>query len=81
MLDAFRPRTWLVVLIRIYQKLVSPGIRVNCRYLPTCSGYAAEAISRFGVLRGGWLSLRRISRCHPLRPGGYDPVPGEWRTQ
>lgn len=75
MLDAFRPRTWLVGVIKIYQKLVSPNLSPNCRYQPTCSSYAVEAVKRFGVFRGGWLALRRIGRCHPLRPGGYDPVP------
>lgn len=78
--DALRPRTWVVALIRIYQKLVSPNLGANCRYQPTCSSYAAEAIGKFGVARGTWLGLKRIGRCHPLRPGGYDPVPDSWRT-
>ncbi|HJQ76001.1 MAG TPA: membrane protein insertion efficiency factor YidD [Acidimicrobiia bacterium] len=76
-----RPRAWLVELIRIYQKLVSPSLGANCRYQPTCSSYAAEAISKFGVWRGGWLGMKRIGRCHPLRPGGYDPVPPNWGTE
>lgn len=80
MLDLFRPRTWLVGVIRLYQKLVSASLGVNCRYLPTCSSYAIEAISRFGIWRGGWLAMKRIGRCHPLRPGGYDPVPESWRS-
>ena len=80
MLDLVRPRTWFVGLIRLYQKLVSPSLGVNCRYLPTCSSYAIEAISRFGIWRGGWLAMKRIGRCHPLRPGGYDPVPESWRS-
>ncbi|MFV1961508.1 MAG: membrane protein insertion efficiency factor YidD [Acidimicrobiia bacterium] len=76
-----RPRYLVLGLIRIYQKLVSPGLGTNCRYQPTCSWYSAEAIERFGVLRGGWLGLRRIGRCHPLRPGGYDPVPDNRRAR
>lgn len=66
-------------LIRIYQKMVSPGLGANCRYSPTCSSYAAESINRFGVLKGTWLGMKRIGRCHPLREGGYDPVPDSWR--
>lgn len=80
MSDWLRPRTLVVGTIRIYQKLVSPNLGANCRYQPTCSSYAAEAIARFGVWRGSWLGLRRIARCHPLEPGGYDPVPENRRT-
>lgn len=75
MFDRLRPRSLVVGLIRIYQNLVSPNLGANCRYQPTCSSYAAEAIDRFGVMRGGWLGISRIGRCHPLRPGGHDPVP------
>ncbi len=81
MLSWLRPRNLVLGLIAIYQKMVSPVVGANCRYQPTCSWYSAEAIERFGVLRGGWLGLRRIGRCHPLRPGGYDPVPDNRRSQ
>jgi len=62
-------------MIRAYQLLLSPVIGPRCRHLPTCSDYAMEAISRFGAVRGGWLALRRIVRCHPWGTSGYDPVP------
>jgi uncharacterized protein len=79
MLEVIRPRSWLVGAIHIYQKLVSPNLGANCRFQPTCSSYAVEAVSRFGIIRGGWLGMKRIGRCHPLRAGGYDPVPENWR--
>jgi len=63
-------------LIRGYQLLISPYLPGSCRYQPTCSQYAIEAISRHGVLKGGWLAARRIGRCHPWGGWGYDPVPG-----
>lgn len=63
------------LLIRLYQCTLSPMLGPACRFEPTCSQYAIEAIHRFGVLRGGWLALRRLGRCHPFHAGGYDPVP------
>jgi putative membrane protein insertion efficiency factor len=62
-------------MIRVYQRLLSPTLGKNCRYMPTCSHYAYEAIGRFGVIKGGAMAVRRIARCHPLSEGGYDPVP------
>jgi uncharacterized protein len=62
-------------LIRLYQWTVSPLVGPACRFYPSCSQYALEAISRFGVLKGGWLALARLGRCHPWHPGGFDPVP------
>lgn len=58
-----------------YQRFISPALPSSCRFYPSCSEYAREAVSRHGVLRGGILSIRRILRCHPLNPGGVDPVP------
>lgn len=60
--------------IRLYQLLIAPLMPPVCRYWPTCSQYSYQAISRYGVLRGGWRALRRLARCHPFHPGGYDPV-------
>ncbi len=65
----------LMTLIRGYRAFISPLFPPVCRFQPTCSWYALEAIERFGPWRGTWLALRRISRCHPFHPGGYDPVP------
>jgi len=74
-----RAQTWArraaVAVIRVYQLLVSPWLGQHCRFAPSCSAYAAEAIRRHGVLRGAGYGLRRIARCHPLQAGGYDPVP------
>ena len=68
-------RLLLVGLIRIYQLAVSPLLPPACRFYPTCSRYAQEAIRRHGVVRGGWLAIARLGRCHPFHPGGVDFVP------
>ena len=68
-------RPLLIALINVYRWFISPLLGPNCRFYPTCSCYAQEAIQRHGALRGSWLAARRIGRCHPWNPGGYDPVP------
>ncbi|MFQ5702858.1 MAG: membrane protein insertion efficiency factor YidD [Gemmatimonadales bacterium] len=68
------PRQIVIALIRVYRLLSSP-LASPCRFYPTCSSYALEAVNRHGVLRGLWLGLRRILKCHPFHPGGIDPVP------
>jgi hypothetical protein len=66
---------WLVLnLIRAYRLCLSPFLPPACRFTPACSEYAIQAIEKHGMIRGGWMSLRRLLRCHPLRPGGFDPV-------
>lgn len=69
------PRQLLVLLVRLYQVSLGPLLPAACRYTPSCSAYAIEALQRYGALKGGWMGVRRIGRCHPFRPGGYDPVP------
>ena len=64
-----------VALLRLYKLIVSPFLPRACRFYPTCSQYAAEAIEKHGVLRGGILAAKRLARCHPYNPGGFDPVP------
>jgi putative membrane protein insertion efficiency factor len=68
-------RRGVLALIRFYRTAISPALPPTCRYTPTCSAYAIEAIERFGLARGGWLAMRRLSRCHPFHAGGHDPVP------
>jgi putative membrane protein insertion efficiency factor len=65
----------LLLLIHGYRRLISPLFPPTCRFTPTCSQYALTAIDRFGPVQGSWLAVRRITRCHPFHPGGYDPVP------
>lgn len=64
-----------IVLIQFYKKAISPYLPDACRYTPTCSEYAMEAISKYGAWKGGWMAFKRILRCNPFHKGGYDPVP------
>ena len=68
-------KTLLIWLVKGYQYLISPLLGPRCRFYPSCSHYTIEALQKHGALRGGWLAIRRILRCHPLNPGGIDPVP------
>jgi len=70
-------RAALVALVRFYQLLVSPLLPPSCRFHPSCSAYAAEALRRHGAARGSWLAVKRLARCHPFCEGGIDPVPGQ----
>ncbi len=65
----------LLTLVRAYRRLVSPLLPPACRFYPSCSAYAETALARHGAAKGAWLTVRRVSRCHPFHPGGIDPVP------
>jgi hypothetical protein len=69
------PRRLLAALILGYQRFLSPALPPSCRFHPSCSQYALEAVTRHGALKGSWLAARRLARCHPFHPGGFDPVP------
>lgn len=64
-----------LLLIRLYQNSISRALPPSCRFTPSCSHYTYEAIEKYGFVKGGWLGAKRIARCHPFNPGGYDPVP------
>ncbi|MDQ0176926.1 membrane protein insertion efficiency factor YidD [Bacillus chungangensis] len=71
----------MMKLIRLYQIVISPIKPPTCRFYPTCSHYGLEAIKRFGAIRGGWLTVKRIVKCHPFHPGGIDHVPEIWPSK
>ena len=74
-------RSFVILLLRGYKVVISPFLGQHCRFHPTCSVYTMQAVERFGVFRGLWLGARRIGRCHPLNPGGVDPVPENFRDK
>ncbi len=68
-------KRFVLALLQFYRRSISPFFPPSCRFTPSCSLYTYEAIERYGVMKGGWLGVKRLVRCHPLNPGGYDPVP------
>ncbi|WP_445489327.1 membrane protein insertion efficiency factor YidD [Niallia sp. 03133] len=70
-----------IILIRFYQKAISPLTPPSCRFYPTCSNYGLEAVKKYGALKGGFLTIKRIIKCHPFHPGGIDPVPEKWPSK
>ena len=68
-------RKFAIILIAGYQRFISPFLPASCRYYPSCSEYARQAVSKYGLLKGGWMGLTRLLRCHPFHVGGFDPVP------
>ncbi|HCM47758.1 MAG TPA: membrane protein insertion efficiency factor YidD [Colwellia sp.] len=74
------PQKLVITVIKSYQRFISPLLGSNCRFTPSCSTYAIEAINCFGIIKGGWLTSKRILRCHPLNEGGQDPVPPITKT-
>ncbi len=74
------PARVLLAAVRAYQRCISPLLGPHCRFAPSCSSYAAQALQAHGALRGSWLAVRRIARCHPFHPGGHDPVPLDRRS-
>lgn len=68
-------KKFVLALIWVYQRMISPLTPASCRYTPTCSSYAVQAVNRYGPFKGGWMALKRIGRCHPWGGSGYDPVP------
>lgn len=69
------PKKSMLVMLRFYKREISPMLPPCCRYTPTCSEYAMQAVEKYGAVKGGWLATKRILRCHPFHEGGYDPVP------
>ena len=67
-------RRIFLLLLKVYQKVISPMFPPSCRFFPTCSEYSYQSIDKYGLIKGGWLSIIRLSKCHPFHPGGYDPV-------
>lgn len=69
------PKKSMLVMLRFYKREISPMLPPCCRYTPTCSEYAMQAVEKYGAAKGGWLAAKRVLRCHPFHEGGYDPVP------